>query len=228
MRDDIRWIADVQGATLRHSDNDLTREINQAIQRFREWVTDEGYPLFLSPYATTFAGGPTGAYSWLEVDLSAVSPAVAHVDSVELTINGRRCQLDKVPWEHRNEYQGWSGPTNGYPVAWVQYADSKIGILPPPMGTLQATVWYLPVAADLSADGDTFNGYVGWEEWLRWEVLCRLLTRDQYPQLQAGALAERDRLRSELSARLRKDRPSVIRRRDVAGRRGARFPWGVW
>jgi hypothetical protein len=227
MRTDLRWLADVQGALLRHEDGDLNREINQSIQRFREWTTDEGFPLYLQPYTTALTGGPTAPFSWLELDLSAITPALAHVNSVEVTINGRRCQLDQVPWEQRNDYQGWSGPANGYPVAWVRYG-FKLGILPPPMGSIAATVWYLPVFADLVNDSDTFEGYSGWEEWLRWDCFCTLLTRDQYPQLIANAQGERDRLRGEITARLRKDRPSVVRRRDVAGRRGTRFPWGVW
>ncbi len=227
LRDDVRAIADAQGATARHTDASLTREINQAIQRFREWVSEEGFPLYLTPYAATLTAGATSPYAWKELDLSAISPAMLHVYGVDVTINGRICQLDAIPWEQRNDYQGASGPTNGYPVAFMRYG-FKLGILPAPSSTMTATVWYLPVGTDLSADSDTFDGFAGWEEWVRWDVLVMLYTRDQLPVLLEHAKGERDRLRMELQTKLRKDRPSVTRRRDVAGRRGTRFPWGTY
>lgn len=218
---DIRNLADVEGATLRHTDARITREINQSIQRFREWVTEEGYPLYLTPYAVSLTVGATSPYVWREVDLSALTPPVAHVKAVECTIDNVRFDLDKVPFESRNEYS----QVNGEPAAWIQYGD-VIGILPPPQSTYSITIWTLRVFADLVAGSDTFNGFVGWEEWVRWNSIVALFTRDQYPMLIDNALGRLAELRAEFMARLRADRPSVTRRRDVAGnRRSARGRW---
>lgn len=207
---DVRSLADIEGAELRHTDARITREINQSIQRFREWVTEEGFGLFLTPHTTTLGVGATSPYVWRELSLAAVTPSVAHVQALEVTVDGERCDLDKVPFESRNEY----AQTNSRPEAWIQYG-STIGILPPPQSAYAVTVWYLPVFTDLVAGSDTFDGMVGWEEWLRWNVLIALLTRDQYPGLIDNAKERAESLRQEFKVKLRADRPSVTRRRNI-------------
>lgn len=216
---DVRSLADIEGATLRHTDLRLTREINQSIQRFREWATEEGFGLYLTPYTVNLTVGATSPYVWREVDLSALNPPVAHTQAVECIVQGQAYDLDKVPFESRNEYL----QQNAQPAAWIEYGDT-IGILPPPESAYAITVWYLPVFTDLVAGTDTFDGVAGWEEWLRWNCLITLLTRDQYPQLIDNAVARTAALMTEIKTKLKGDRPSVTRRRDV---RSARvFPQG--
>lgn len=215
---DVRNLADVEGATLRHTDASIIREINQSIQRFREWVTEEGYSLYLQPYSTVLVVGPTSPYAWRELDLGALNPLMAHVQAIECTVNQEIYDLDKVPFESRNEYLQLSG----VPAAFIQYG-YKVGILPPPQSAYAITVWYLPIFTDLAAGGDTFDGLAGWEEWLRWNCLITLLTRDQYPGLIDNAAARAEALRQEMKVKLRADRPSVTRRRDVRGAREGRY-----
>ncbi len=217
---DIRSLADIESATLRHTDVRITREINQSIQRFREWATEEGFGLYLTPYTVNLGIGATSPYAWREVDLSALSPTMAHVQAVECTVRGQIYDLDKIPFESRNGYL----QQKAMPAAWIQYG-AKLGILPPPEAAYSITVWYLPVFTDLVAGADAFDGVAGWEEWLRWNCLITLLTRDQFPQLIDNAVARTAQLAGEIKAKLRGDRPSVTRRRDV---RNARvFPRGV-
>lgn len=211
---DIRSLADIEGATLRHTDARITREINQSIQRFREWVTEEGFGLYLTPTTVSLTVGATPPYVWREVDLSALTPALAHVQAVECIANGQAYDLDKIPFESRNEYL----QKNAQPAAWIQYG-SKIGILPPPDIAYPVTVWYLGVFVDLVLGTDTFDGMVGWEEWVRWNTLITLLTRDQFPQLIDNAVSRTEQLKNEFKTKLRGDRPSVTRRRDVRNAR---------
>ena len=211
---DVRSLADIEGATLRHTDPRVTREINQSIQRFREWATEAGYSLYLTPYTVNLTVGATSPYVWREVSLAGLNPNQAHVQAVECYANGETYDLDKVPFESRNEYL----QQNGQPAAWIQYGDT-IGILPPPEATYAITVWYLPVFTDLVNGSDTFDGLVGWEEWVRWNCLITLLTRDQYPQLIDNAVARTAQLRAEFETKLKGDRPSVTRRRDVRNAR---------
>lgn len=211
---DVRSLADIEGATLRHSDTRIKRDINQSIQRFREWVTEEGFSLYLTPYTVNLTVGATSPYVWREVDLSALNPPLAHVQAVECIVNNVACDLDKIPFESRNEYS----QQNGIPAAWIQYGDT-IGILPPPQSAYAITVWYLPLGTDLVDGTDTFDGFAGWEEWLSWNCLITLLTRDQYPGLIDNAVARTEQLKAEMKAKLRSDRPSVTRRRDVRGNR---------
>jgi hypothetical protein len=214
---DIRALADIEGATLRHTDARLTRELNQSIQRFREWVTESGFGLYLTPYTVNLTVGATSPYVWREVSLAALTPALAHVQAVECIVNGQQYDLDKVPFESRNEYM----QQNAQPAAWIQYGDT-IGILPPPESDYVITVWYLGVFVDLVNGSDTFDGMVGWEEWVRWNTLITLLTRDQYPQLIDNAVARTGELKAEFLTKLKGDRPTVTRRRDVSSAR--QFP----
>lgn len=217
---DLRSLADIEGAVLRHPDLKITRELNQSIQRFREWVTEEGFAVFLTPYTVNLTTGATSPYVWREVSLAALNPTVAHVQSVECIVSGNAYDLDKIPFESRNEY----AQTNAQPAAWIQYGD-VIGILPPPDSTYAITVWYLPVFTDLVNGSDTFDGMVGWEEWVRWNTVIALFTRDQYPALLDNAKERCEALKNEMRTKLRGDRPSVTRRRDVrAGREGGRWP----
>lgn len=220
MRADIRNLADVEGALLRHPDAKITREINQSIQRFREWVTEEGFGVYLTPYTVNLTVGATSPYVWREVDLSALNPALAHVQAVECIANGQAYDLDKIPFESRNEY----AQQVAKPAAWIQYGDT-LGILPPPDVAYPITVWYLGVFEDLVADGDTFDGMVGWEEWVRWNSVIALFTRDQYPALLDNAKERCEALKVEFLKKLRGDRPSITRRRDVrSGREMGRWP----
>lgn len=214
---DVQNLADIEGATLRHTTARITREINQSIQRFREWVTEEGFGLYLTPYTVNLTVGATSPYVWREVDLSALNPTLAHVQAIECIVNGHAYDLDKIPFESRNEY----AQQNATPAAWIQYGD-KVGILPPPESTYAITVWYLGVFVDLVNGSDTFDGMVGWEEWVRWNCLITLLTRDQYGSLIDNAVARTEQLKAEFKTKLRGDRPSVTRRRDVRSAR--QFP----
>lgn len=219
---DLRNLADIEGATLRHPNAKLTREINQSIARFREWVTEEGFAVYLTPYTVELTVGATSPYVWREVDLSVVNPPLSHVQAVECIVQGEQFDLNKIPFESRNEY----AQQVGVPAAWIQYGEI-IGIVPPPQSAYVITVWYLPVYADLVDGSDTFDGMAGWEEWVRWNSLIPLLTRDKYAQLIDHAKERCEALRAEMKTKLRGDRPSVTRRRDVRrGRQGGAWPHG--
>ena len=70
--------------------------------------------------------------------------------------------------------------------------------MPPPNSAYTAVVWYLPVLADLTSDSDTFNGVAGWEEFIVWDVVTKLIVRDQYPQAFQMALAKRDEMFADI------------------------------
>jgi len=99
---------------------------------------------------------------------------------------------------------------------------TTLGIVPPPQSSYPYTAWYMGVAADLVADGDLFDGIAGWEEWVTWDCLIKLLVRDHDQAAIAAATIERDRLQAEFSQRLRQDRPSVVKRYDMRGMRNRR------
>lgn len=226
MRTDLRWQADQLGATLRHDDASLTRIINQSIQRWREWVSEEGSPLYLTPHSGTLTVGPTSPYAFGTLDFSAWLPTPVHVYQLEVTVNGQVLDVPQIPFEQRNQYQGIFGPTptgatQSIPVGYFRYG-STLGIVPPPQSAYPYTAWYMGQSTDLATDNDTFDGIAGWEEWLTWDCLIKLLVRDHDQAAIAAATVERDRLQAEFQQRLRQDRPSVVKRYDMRGMRNRR------
>ena len=187
LRTDIRWQSDQVGASLRHTDTQLSRAINQSIQRFRARLSNEGSFNYLEPATGTLTVGATSPYSFRVLDLSAVSPSVVRTYGADITVDGVVHSLLHVPFAARNDY---GGPNNtAVPIAWAHYQTRKIAILPAPDGAYAYVVWYLPVLADLSVDGDTFDGVAGWEDYIVWDVVQRLIVRDQFPQAYAMAVA---------------------------------------
>ncbi len=222
---DIRWQADQLGATLRNDDPSLTRALNQSIQRYREWFSEQGSPLYLTPHAGTLTVGATAPYSYGTVDMSAWSPTPLHVYQMEVTFNGRVYGVPSIPFEQRNAYQGHVGQffsvqQPGVPIGFFRYGNT-LGIVPAPSGAYPYTVWFMPLFTDLSGS-DTFDGVAGYEEWLVWDVMIKLIVRDQEPDRYAMAVSERDRIQADILQRLRQDRPSVTRRIDMRGARTRR------
>jgi len=223
---DVRWQADQIGATLRHTDADLTRAINQSIQRWREWVSEQGNPLYLTPHSGTLTVGPTAPFAFGTLDMTGFSPTPVHVYQFEVTVNGQVLDVPQIPFEHRNQYQGVFGPTptgstQSIPVGFFRFGN-VLGIVPPPQSAYPYTAWFMGLAADLVSGSDSFDGIAGWEEWISWNVLVKILVRDRDPAVYATATTERDRLQTEFSQRLRQDRPSVTKRYDLRGMRHRR------
>jgi hypothetical protein len=223
---DVRWQSDQLGATLRHDDTSLTRAINQSIQRYREWVSEQGWPIFLTPKSATLTVGPTAPYAFGSIDISALNPVAVHVYQLEVTVNGQVLDVPQLPFEQRNQYQGVFGPTptgstQSIPVGFFRF-NNTLGIVPPPQAAYPYTLWYLGLSTDLVLGTDTFDGITGWEEWLVWDVLIKILIRDRDMNAYSTAVAERDALQKAFEQRLRQDRPSVSKRYDLRGMRNRR------
>lgn len=187
LKADIKWQADLTGATTRHVASMYTRAINQSIQRFREDLTIEGSTHYLTATTGTFTAGTTSPYPFQLLDLSSESPSVVRVYGVDVTVNSEVKQLSHVPFTHRDQY----GTDTGEPVAWASASQNSLAILPGPDAAYAYCVWYLPVLADLSTDDDTWDGVAGWEDYITFDVICRFLLRDQTSKAYAIAAAER-------------------------------------
>jgi hypothetical protein len=190
LEDDVRFQADLIGATVRHTSAQVRRLINQSIQAFREDISNDGNTHYLVPYSGTLTVGATSPFSFLSLDLSAISPAIVRTYMFEVTKDGAVHSLEHRPF---TEHNVWSGPSvTGFPRNWAHYQTAKLAIQPAPDATYAYTLWYLPVLADLSADASTFDGVAGWEEWIVWDVVCRLLIRDQQSAAFGTAKVYRD------------------------------------
>lgn len=178
---DLRYVSDSQGLLGRHTDTSLTRLLNQSIQRLREKVSANGITHFLVSTSTpTMTVGPTAPYHFGVIDFSAVSPNVVRVYGIDVTRNGSTYELDGVPFTARNDYQDGDGARNGPPVAFANFQTAKVAIFPPSDSAYSYVAWYLPVLADLASGSDTFDGVAGWEEWVLWDCLPSMVTRDTH------------------------------------------------
>ncbi len=214
----VRWQADAAGLTLRHTDNDLATELNESIQRFREMISDNGFPYYLTTATGSLPVGVTSPHPFGVLDISALSPSAVRIYGLDVTVSGTTHSLDAVDFAERTRYQYPDGPTGGVPVAFTMWTDTKIALLPPSQSAYSYVLWYLPVATDLSGGSDTFDGKAGWETWVVWDVFHKLIHRDTYPALFASVGAERDRLRAEILKRsnhLQRQGPMV--KRDTRG-----------
>ena len=223
LEDDVRWQADQQEAELRHTSADLRRAINQSIQRFRENISDNGFSYFMQDSSGTLEPGNAVTdngtqLTWGVLDMIDFEPEVVRIYGVDVTINGSVLDLDPVTFKERNRYQYYDNDS-GTPIGFFGYDETKLGIVPPPNKPYAYTVWYLPAIEDLTDDDDSFNPCVpGASEWIVWDVMYKLLNRDNYPRLLAGVAKERGRLWEDILHKANKhSRAGPARRLDTRG-----------
>jgi len=191
LRTDIQFQVDqVIGSSGHVQTTNVNRLINQSIQRFRERVSSEGMTRYLVSTTGTLTTGTTSPYPFSVLDLSSLSPALVRTYGVDLTVNTCVKTLSHIPFTERANYGGTT--TTSEPQAWSHFQGSKIALSPAPDQAYTYVVWYLPVLSDLASDGDTFDGVAGWEDFIVWDVVCRLIIRDQYAEAYQMASEYRD------------------------------------
>jgi hypothetical protein len=212
IRDRVRWLADQQGAVLRHKDADLTQVIAQSYQRWRIRASENGFPDYLTPKQGTLSIGATSPYQFGVIDTSAWNPRPLAIYGLDIVVDGVHVALDAVDFRDRNSFEGnWTG-ANATPIAFSQYSDQQIVIFPPSDRAYQYIAWVLLVAAD----GAPFEGKAGWEEWIVWDVFVRILHRDKSAAVLASAQGELAKLEAEiLKGTTRKQRHGPMVRRDT-------------
>lgn len=179
---DVRWQCDQEGATLRHTSAQVRRQINQAIQRFRLKISqDAGLPYYLTDATGTLtAGAESSTQPWTLLTHGITN--LVWIRSVAVTYQGETHQLQEAPFDAIYEMQEGGNTTTGYPRAFTSPNTTEIFILPASNGAYPYQIWYLPAGTDLSADGDTFDGLAGWEDWVVLDTCIRLLLRDEHSE----------------------------------------------
>jgi hypothetical protein len=227
LRDDVRTQADLIGLTLRHTDAQLTRFINQAINAFREDISAEGIAHFLTSATGTTVVGVTSGFPFQTLSLAALSPNVVRVYGVDIRLtDGRWITLRSVDFTERTQYQCRDDSGGAIPEAFASITTYTVALLPAPGTALTYRVWYLPVATDLSADADAFDGVTGWEDYVVMEVCLRTVVRDRHAEAYALLSAERDRCWRRVlkgSSRVNAAGGTLVRVDTLGRARSARF-----
>lgn len=224
--DDVKDQADTLGADLRHTESRLVRKVNQSVQRFREAITIEGISLYLKASTGTMTAGIESPFGFRTLDISGITDLVRPY-GLDVTISGVVYTLPQVPFRGRNDYGG--GSFAATPDAWAQYNRDSLAILPAPDAAYAYTLWYLPKLADMSdLAADTFDGVAGWEDWIVWDVVSRVLVRDQYPQAFAMAEGYKAQVWKDIektAARANRGGPQAIGRDTFGARLSGRSRW---
>lgn len=189
---DVLWQADKEGTTLRNQSARVRRAINQSIAEFREAVSDAGDPWFLEKSTDSLSVGPTSPYHFAVLDLSALSPAHFKVYGFDIEVGGVWVSLEPAQFRERNDVQVQNAGGD-IPRLFFEFDRSSIAYAPASNGAYEYLLWYLPVHEDLTADGDTFDGINGWEDWVTFNAVARLLLRDRDAHLERFE-AERARI----------------------------------
>lgn len=202
--------------TARHTDAKLNRAINQSIQELREIVSDAGNPYFLAAPQTGFlVTGPTSPHAFGTISLPAT-----FLRAYKVKILCAEQWIDLKPANFGDEEMLTDGLTYDQPAAFFLFNSSQLGIVPPPDYPYEYKLYYLPVHTDLSADGDTFDGIAGWEEWVVFNTGNKLLLRDNQSEQFAAFAAERQRLlEGMLSRSNHRQRAGATGRMDIRGRK---------
>lgn len=135
--------------------------------------------------------------------------------SIELNVAGYAYKLRRFDREQR-AYLGstalsFSGEYFRYMVhgKGTYSAADTIEFLPIPASNSAVTLFYVPCAAKLAADGDTFDGVNGWEEYAILDAASKLLVKNRKLDA-ATAIAQ---MREVIGQRI----DGLVPRRDVSG-----------
>ena len=183
LRQDIQNQADIAGLTARHGATLLNRLTNQSIQRFRERISGEGARHYLTVATGTMATGATPGFPFASLNAGALASGIVRIYGVDVKVQGGAWKrLEHTTFEDRGSFGGGHPGSVGEPRVWAEYQTTKLAILPPPDRGYDFVIWYLPVANDLQTDAATFDGVAGFEDYVVWDVVCRIIVRDQNPE----------------------------------------------
>jgi hypothetical protein len=217
LRADVRWQCDQEGATLRHTNAAIDRALNQSIQRFRLKISrDAGLAFYLTKATGTTTAG---AVSTVEPYTSLVHGVtnLVWIKSLSLNANGEVTPLEQVPHDAIWEFQ--NGGRTGVPRAFTSNDLTTILLLPASSGAYPYVLWYLPAGTDLSADGDTFDGIAGWEDWIVFDVCTKLLLRDEHEEQLGVFEGYKTQIWEDIARSAQRGRAGPHKRIDQHGRR---------
>jgi hypothetical protein len=170
IRSRTRFLGSFENST-KFTDALVNGEINAALAELYELLDDVH-----GGYFDTDTTTPTVA-SQAYVDLPA---AFWRLRGVDILIGGKYHALEQVGIEQRNDFQS----SSGQPVAYRTIAGGtrgRIALYPTPSAVYTLRIVYTPTYTPLSADGDSFEYYNSYEDYVICGTLLRLDQREERP-----------------------------------------------
>ena len=171
---DVRQIADVVGATARHSDAQITKNLNRAAAFLQDQAIDAGQDYYLDDDTITTASG-TSDYN-LPSDYYKTR-------GVDVVVSGSTIECQLFNFGHRNRYQYQNGWQTGYPIAY-RALETSLRLLPTPTAVYTVTHYYHRTAGRLdtgtpSGTVDIING--SGEKYMLYDAAVDIMLRDRKP-----------------------------------------------
>lgn len=171
LRTEARQRADMEQDDDFVTDTELTRMVNQSIRELYDLLLESlGHEYFYTSASISIVAG-TQAYS--------LPTAFYQLLGVDLVISAtENMALRPFQFHERNEDMygmGW-----GYPDGpRYRIMGSQIHFRPAPTASDTVTVHYIPYPTSLSADGDTFDGINGWEEYVIVDCAAKMIEKEE-------------------------------------------------
>lgn len=231
---DVRFAADAQSLTSRHSDSDVLARINTSIRSLRGLVTARGFPYFItSTSATTLAGTQVSDEQYSSIPWPSTAVQVLGIDVETASGAGDWRPLRPITWGQRRDRPGLYPSTTGVP--------EEFAVLSLPQGSGSSTtagsialfpagsagtykIWFLSEFTDLTAS-DVFLALPDWHEWIVQDVVETLAQRDD-DQHETYKIAHQRKMEAE--SRFMESVPRVVSAGPLRPRRGGtRRRWSL-
>lgn len=213
LRGDVRERADMVGS-LFIGDPALTEAINSSIADLQDLLIAS----FGDEYFETEASAATVA-----------GTATVALPGTFYKLTGLFWEASAGTWQEIYKYtpidarldplMGWA---YGSPVRYRLQA-GNLRFVPTPSAVHNLKIHHVPAPVRLSADGDLFDGYGGWEEWVIWDAAIKCLVKEESDV--SVHMAERNRIGARIRTLANRDHhepPRVQRKRHP---RGLSWPW---
>lgn len=168
------------------SDSELTTMINQSIAELYDLLVSVNQDYYLSSADLAVVAG-TAAYA-----LPATFYKAFGVDYVRP--DGTLCPLAKFMWPERGSLvRAASAELTRYRVM-----GDNLRLEPVPGWSGTVRFWYIPAPTKLTADGQTFDGIAGWEEYVVLDccIKCAAKEESDASVFMAQKAAQAERIRS--------------------------------
>ena len=179
--------------------------MNASWQALREMVTEAGDLTYVANTSVSTGVGPDTGKSY---GLLAMPAAACRIHAIDMTVPGlaRPRRLAPVSFNERNEF-GTDNLVTGTPHSFAVFnigtesgasvGNGWIALLPAPNVVYPVTIYYLPAWTDITNDSYVFDGFAGWDDWVAWDVVCKLASKDN-DMGKTYQIASTERARAEL------------------------------
>jgi hypothetical protein len=134
---------------------------------------------------------------------------------VDVTVSGSTTiEARPINFNERARFFQDTSGWHSYREIYYSIEGPRLVFFPTPRAVHSVTIWYVPCAPTLSADGDTFDGINRWEHWVVIDAAIQLMAKEETDT--SALVLERERMEREIVALARhRDRGYPDTARDV-------------